>query len=45
MRRRPPDPSGIQLPSWIFDVDEEDEIDMDTPLLQELDIDISQIYR
>ncbi len=33
------------LPSWIFDIDDEDEISMDTPLLQELDIDINHIYR
>ena len=35
----------IELPSWIFDVDEDDEIDPDTPLLVELDIDIAHIYR
>lgn len=33
------------LPGWMFDVDEEDEINMDTPILQELEIDLSYIYR
>jgi hypothetical protein len=44
-RRRPSNSTGIELPSWIFDVDEEDEIEMDTPLIQELDIDINYILR
>jgi hypothetical protein len=34
------------LPSWIFDVDDDDtEISLNTPLLQELDIDIHHIYQ
>lgn len=37
--------TAIELPGWIFDVDEEDEIDLNTPLLQELDIDLHHIFR
>jgi hypothetical protein len=38
--------SGHDLPSWIFDVDDEDtEISMSTPLLQELEIDLNNIYQ
>ena len=33
------------LPSWWFEVDEVDDIDTNTSLLQELDIDLPQIYR
>jgi hypothetical protein len=33
------------LPSWWFEVDEFDDIDTETPLLQELDIDLHLIYR
>jgi hypothetical protein len=36
---------GIELPGWIFDVDEEDEIDGDSSLLQELEIDLAHIYK
>ena len=36
---------GIELPSWIFDVDEEDEIEGDSSLLEELEIDPAHIYR
>lgn len=36
---------GIELPSWIFEVDDEDEINYDKTLLEELEIDIAQIYR
>ena len=37
----------IELPEWIFDVDEDDEASDNTSqtLLQELDIDANQIYR
>ena len=39
--------SGLErhLPNWIFDIIDEDEVDMEAPLLQELDIDISNILR
>jgi hypothetical protein len=33
------------LPSWWFEVDDEDDIDTNTSLLQELEIDLPQIYR
>ena len=33
------------LPSWWFEVDEVDDIDTNTSLLQELDIDLPQIYK
>ena len=33
------------LPDWIFDIDDEDDVDINSPLLQELEIDINQIYR
>jgi hypothetical protein len=33
------------LPSWWFEVDEEDDIDTNTSLLQELEIDLPHIYR
>lgn len=36
---------GIELPSWIFDVDDEDEIEGDSSLLEELEIDPAHIYR
>ena len=36
---------GIQLPEWIFDIDDEDEISEDKSILQELEIDPSLIYR
>ncbi len=36
---------GIQLPEWIFDIDDEDEISEDQSILQELEIDPSLIYR
>lgn len=36
---------GIELPDWLFDVDEEDEDDLDSSLLQELEIDPEHIYR
>lgn len=32
------------LPSWWFEVDEVDDIDTNTSLLEELDIDLSHIY-
>ena len=35
----------IDLPDWIFDVDSDDEYDNDTSILQELDIDLNQIYK
>jgi hypothetical protein len=35
----------INLPDWIFDVDSDDEYDNDTSILQELDIDLNQIYK
>lgn len=36
----------IELPEWMFDVDEEDDDSEDTAtLLQALDIDVGQIYR
>ena len=37
--------SGIELPEWLFDVDDEDDVDNNNSLLQELDIDLSHIYR
>jgi hypothetical protein len=33
------------LPGWIFEVDEDDEYEGSSSLLQELEIDISHIYR
>mmetsp|Transcript_3266 Transcript_3266/g.5081 ORF Transcript_3266/g.5081 Transcript_3266/m.5081 type:complete len:224 (-) Transcript_3266:1194-1865(-) len=36
---------GIELPRWIFEVDEEDEIQGDSSLLEELEIDPAHIYR
>lgn len=33
-----------QLPDWIFDVDDEDEIDGSSSLLEELEIDLEHIY-
>ena len=45
-------PAGIaatsvstDLPDWLFDVDDEDDIDDNLPILEELEIDIHQIYR
>lgn len=38
-------PHGIDLPSWIFDVEDEDEIEGDASLLEELEIDPAHIYR
>ena len=35
----------IELPSWIFDVDDEDEIEGNSSLLEELEIDPAHIYR
>lgn len=45
MARRTKDHQGIELPSWIFDVDDEDEIEGDSSLLEELEIDPAHIYR
>ncbi len=45
MSRRNKGHQGIELPSWIFDVDDEDEIDGDSSLLEELEIDPAHIYR
>ena len=36
---------GIELPGWIFDVDEEDVVDNNSSLLQELEIDVNHIYK
>eukprot|EP01035_Chromulina_nebulosa_P020702 gene20702-26838_t len=36
---------GIDLPEWIFEVDEDDDIDIQTSILQELDIDPKQIFK
>jgi hypothetical protein len=40
---------GIELPSWLFDVDEDDEeltsASGTSTLLQELEIDLEHIYR
>jgi hypothetical protein len=33
------------LPTWWFEVDEFDDVDTNTPLLQELEIDLPMIYR
>jgi hypothetical protein len=33
------------LPTWWFEVDEDDDVDTNTPLLQELEIDLPLIYR
>lgn len=45
MARRNKNHQGIELPSWIFDVDDEDEIQGDSSLLEELEIDPAHIYR
>lgn len=45
MSRRNKNHPGIELPSWIFDVDEEDEIEGDSSLLEELEIDPAHISR
>jgi hypothetical protein len=44
-RRANKDQQGIELPSWIFDVEDEDEIEGDASLLEELEIDPAHIYR
>lgn len=37
---------GAELPSWLFDIDEDDEeFSNDTTLLQELEIDPEHIYK
>lgn len=36
---------GELLPGWVFDVDEEDDIDSSVPLLKELEVDFGQIIR
>ncbi len=41
----PDDQQRVELPSWIFDIDEEDEEESKTSLLEELEIDPAQIYR
>jgi hypothetical protein len=35
----------IELPEWLFDVDEEDEISSSASLLEELDIDVNSIAK
>jgi hypothetical protein len=44
-RSKAPPQQGIELPSWIFDVDEEDEIEGESSLLEELEIDPAHVYR
>jgi hypothetical protein len=44
-RRSKSQPGGIELPSWIFEVDDEDEIAGGSSLLEELEIDPAHIYR
>jgi hypothetical protein len=44
-RRAKAGQQGNELPSWIFDVDDEDEVQGDASLLEELEIDPGHIYR
>ena len=38
-------PTGDELPAWIFDVDDDDNYDENSSLLQELEIDLNLIYK
>jgi hypothetical protein len=45
MRRKNRDAETNFLPSWFFDIDEEDDVSVDQSILEELDIDVPLIVK